>query len=263
MCPDGMFPASPPPPSNRTIHRRMRELKAEIAREFSVQIQVRTDFGEFRRLANAIPDKCELTAIFDDRVSDIGPENGFWIEGHDDAGRIMHMQSFRYDDLGACSLNGHWQANSKLYQPAGMDIDTSKSVFKTAPASYEICGKVCYHAEFWIAKDNRRLGLARRLSAFGMLFALTRFTPDYIYGFIPIKHIQRGLSVQYGYLHFHPWAPRWHIVGEKHPYDEYLIWVRGDELRSLWTADERTIDVGRRADNSNDPGFSVVKLEAG
>lgn len=247
---------------NAILYGKMRELKHEIKDKFGIKIKVRTDFNEFRKLCNAIPDKCEVTAIFDERVSKIDHNSGLWIEGTDEHGQVVHLQAFRYDNLGDINLNAHWQENSQLYMPAGMPIDISKSVFKTAPASYEITGKVCYHAEFWVSKKRRPNGILRLLSGLGMLTAQTRFSPKFIYGFSPIKHCNRGLSVQYGYPHIHPWAPRWHITGEEHPYDEYFIWISGDELIDLWTTGERTMKPPRRADNGNDAGLPIMELKA-
>jgi len=192
-----------------------------------------TNFHEFLQTVDAITDKGEPTPIFDVRHSDIGPANGFWLRGLDEDGNVMHVQAVRFDDLEDTSLSDHWKRDPMLYCTQGLGIDIENSEYDVAPAANEISGAVCYHGELWVEKSYRKIRLSSKLANLAMLMALGRFNPDYLYCLIVPKVIRTGLSVRNGYLHMHPQGIRWNIPEHSTPYDEYLVWMTGDELTDL------------------------------
>lgn len=198
-----------------------------------ITIQYLTDFDDFLATTEAIEGKGDLTPIFDVRFSDISPENGFWLKGVDENGKVMHVQAIRFDNLEDKSLSEHWKSDPQLYCTQGLGIDLERSQYDVAPAASVITGAVCYHGELWVEKSYRRIRLASKLANLAMLMALARFNPDYIYCLIVPKVIRTGLSVRNGYLHMHPQGIRWHIPGKSDPYDEYLVWMTGSELVDL------------------------------
>ncbi len=198
-----------------------------------ITIQYMTNFDDLLKTVHEIEDKGELTPIFDVRHSDIGPENGFWLRGLDEAGNVMHVQAVRHDNLSETTLSEHWKNDPLLYCTQGLGIDILKSEYDVAPVANEISGSVCYHGELWVEKSYRQIRLASKLANLAMLMALGRFRPDYLYCLIVPKVIRTGLSVRNGYLHMHPQGIRWHIPGNEVPYDEYLVWMTGEELTDL------------------------------
>jgi len=214
------------------IGGRFIELISDIERR-GIHLEYLTDFEQFREVALAISDKADPTPIFDVKSSDICSENGFWIKGTSETGEIVHLQAVRFDNLTGTTLADHWQENPDLYLLPGVDIDTQQTQFESAPASLEITGTVCYHGELWLEKSSRLFGLAPKLGQISMLMSLMRFAPDYLYCLMIPKHIKRGLSVQYGFLHLHPYGIRWHIRGQDESFDEYLVWITGKELADI------------------------------
>jgi len=198
-----------------------------------ITIQYITNFDDFLKTVDAIDDKGELTPIFDVRHSDIGPDNGFWLRGLDEDGNVMHVQAVRFNDLEDTSLSDHWKRDPMLYCTQGLGIDIDASAYDMAPAANEISGAVCYHGELWVEKSYRRIKLGSKLANLAMIMALGRFNPDYLYCLIVPKVIRTGLSVRNGYLHMHPQGIRWNIPESSTPYDEYLVWMTGDELTDL------------------------------
>jgi hypothetical protein len=211
------------------LSRHRLELN-RATKSFGVNSEYHTDFDHFRDVVEAIPGRGAITPVFDPRHCDIDAENGFWIKGTDDGGKVVHVQAFRFDDLTGSTLAEHWQTIPAAFGPAGLPIDLEKSNFHTAPASHEITGRVCYHGEVWIDPKFRNMRIAATLATFAQLLAVTRFMPDYNYGFIPPHLVKRGYPARIGYLHLHPWAPSWHVCGREEPYDDYLVWVTGQEL---------------------------------
>ena len=215
-----------------TISRQIIELTGQVKNE-GIHIEYQINFGYLREVVASIPDKRVVSAMFDVKKSDIGSENGFWIKGTDQSGRVVHVQAIRFDDLTGTTLARHWDVHRSLYQPPEMKLDLGKTIFASAPAAHEITGLVCYHGELWIHKGLRRKHLASRLANIAMLIALTRFRPDYIYCLITPKVVRTGLSVRNGYLHLHPHGIRWHLPQDQCPFDEYLVWMSGTELALL------------------------------
>lgn len=213
----------------------MFQLLSEVQQfnDRKITIQYQTDFDDFLETVQGIDDKGDLTPIFDVRYSDINSENGFWLKGVDENGDVMHVQAIRFDDLKDRPLSEHWENNPLLYCTQGLGIDLEKSEYDSAPAASVIKGAVCYHGELWVEKSFRRIRLSSKLANLAMLMALARFNPDYIYCLIVPKVIRTGLSVRNGYLHMYPQGIRWHIPERDEPYDEYLVWMTGQELTDL------------------------------
>jgi len=229
-------------PQSVSINNVLVDINAEIA-ACGVVLKLHTDFNRFRDVVAKTPDREAVTSLFDPDLSDIGPDNGFWIEGVDAEGQVVHLQALRMDDLQGVSLASHWQDKPEWYAPPGADVDLPKTNFNTASASHEISGTVCYHGDFWIHKKCRKFRLAGKLSVFAMLLAAAKFDPDFIYCFIVPKHVRQGLAAVYGYLHIHPFAPQWHFRGSNQTYDDYLVWISGDEIKELWISGQRDTEI--------------------
>lgn len=198
-----------------------------------LKIRFQEDFARLRELTESNPDRDTLSPMFDPSHCDVSGKNAFWIEGLCPNGEVAHVQAVRYDDLEDRSLCQHWIDNSYLFTPPGVDVDLRHSRFDSAPASRTIRGGTCYHGELWIRKDYRGLHLASKLANLAMLLANARFQPDYLYCLIPPKVVRTGLSVRNGYLHLHPHGIRWSLSETRETYDEYLVWMTGDELDIL------------------------------
>ncbi len=221
-------------------------------KEHGIHLKYLTDFENYRAVVEAHNEVSAVTAVLDTRVSDIGPENGFWILATDEMGEVIHVQAVRSDDLTGSTLSRHWLSDPMVYAPAWLDIDINRCDFDTAPITHEITGTVCYHADFWLHKKHRNMELASLFSNYAMVLALTKFRPDYFYGLMSPKLVKLGWVARAGYLHMHPRAPRWYILKDGTYYDEYLVWVTGPELADLWASGKRDTKVlGQVAKNTN------------
>ena len=214
-----------------------------FAKDNGAHLQYLTDFDDYRNAVEEYSDAGAVTGILDNRISRIGPENGFWVIATNDAAKLIHIQAVRYEYLKGQTLSQHWLNDPAMYAPAWLDIDFHKSDFDTAPITHEITGAVCYHADFWLDKEYRNLELASLLSNYAMVLSLARFNPAYFYGFMAARLVKQGWASRAGYLHIHPWAPRWYISNEDEFYDEYLVWVTGQDLNDLWSSGKRDTQV--------------------
>ncbi len=219
-------------------------LQLDLAvRNLGVRLECHTDFSVFRETFTGLPETNSLTGVFDDRFCNIGRENGFWVSAANEKGETIHIQAARCDDLSGTTLANHWFDEAELFAPAGYDIDLLHSDFDTAPVANSITGDVCYLGDYWLERSYRNMEVAPLLSEYGKLTALQRFSPDFLYAFMQQKMVELGWAARAGFLHMHPWAPRWHIRGKAKFYDEYFVWISGSELEKLWVASKRNIDI--------------------
>jgi len=109
-----------------------------FAKDNGAHLQYLTDFENYRNVVEKYSEAGAVTGILDNRVSEIGPENGFWVLATSNTGRIIHLQAVRYEYLKGQTLSQHWLSDPALYAPAWLDIDFNRSDFDTAPISHEI-----------------------------------------------------------------------------------------------------------------------------
>lgn len=248
---------SPLPPSDAISAELLRIRRSLL--NIGLKIDCLTNFEKLHDVYRPTTGSAGLTGVFDYRHSDIGPSNGFWILATNTANDILHIQAVRHDFLSQIDLVQHWQQNSQIFYPAGYKIDFDLSDFHVAPAAYEMTGSICYLGDYWLDESLRNMKIAPLLSEYGKLEALLRFSPRTLYAFMQEKMVKRGWAARAGFLHFHPWAPRWNIKGTTSFYDEYFVWISGEELERLWGARQRNIDVPGRKNVTQDGKPAVLE----
>lgn len=164
-----------------------------------LNLEMCRDFSEFRDIRNAMTDRSPMSPIFDPSVTDVGPGNGFWIKGTDSSGRLVHLQAPRRSDLEEISLAEHLYELRRLYKLPGLDMemDVNRDSLR-APALRQITGRVCYHGEIWLDESLRGKGLSALLPRLLLALVLIKWSPDYVFGFVPTKIAYRGILAQYG-----------------------------------------------------------------
>lgn len=204
------------------------------AADAGLTIELCRDFGEFRAIRETMTDRTPMSPIFDPTVTDVGPGNGFWIKGTGADGRLLHLQATRRSDLEGVSLADHLYDLRRLYQLPGLDMDRDVSRDSLrAPALQRISGKVCYHGEIWLDPSLRGCGLSAVLPRLLLALVLARWSPDYVFGFVPTKLAYRGVQAQYGYMHVEPGG----ILGQNPcaaaPINKWLVWLSRQDLMHL------------------------------
>ncbi|MEQ9489590.1 MAG: hypothetical protein RIM72_11425 [Alphaproteobacteria bacterium] len=213
------------------------DLKAQAARH-GVTVEICDDFRELQETVDAIEDRAPLTPIFDWRYSDIGADNGFWIRGADDKGQVIHLQAARIDTLSEMPLSDYLREKAPLFLSPHIPADIAHSTFDSCGWARESRGTVCYHGEIWIAPKGgfRARGLVKVLPRIVPPIAYRKWQPDYFYGMISARLVQRGLGAQYGYSHFHPLGIRWKLRDQDGTFDEYIAWMTPDDMTALMEA---------------------------
>jgi hypothetical protein len=222
--------------SARKFYTQQKYIMAidDLARKQGVHIEVCTDFEEFQKLRRAQSDRPPLGAAFDAGCSYIGPANGFWVKGVDANGQVVHTQAMRLLDLSKATLADHLQQHRLIYQPPSIEQCDVKSFEFLKNATGMTGGKVVYHGELWMRpglKKHRGGGLVAVLTRFMLAMAYMQWSPDYVFGFMLPIIAYKGLAMREGYTHVEPGM--WKSVDDKNLFEEWIVWMRGEEIDHL------------------------------
>ncbi len=223
------------------ISRYISEIDS-LAKSKGIKLSVRTDFDHLWELCKGLPGKPVPITFFNPELSDIGPENAFWIEGTNARGEVIHVQAARCYDLSDSSLADQIDSLTEHYVTAEMHEQLEDLKFCQAPAAKEITGKVCYHGEIWLrggANGYRGQGLSSSLPRLILALALAKWSPDYIWGFGHSWLVERGIPQKYGYKNV---APKGAYLAESkfhRPIDSWIMWSSQPDLISLTHHEER------------------------
>jgi len=182
-------------------------------------LSLETDFHEFTRISPTLPNRSEVTPIFNPNLSIINEHNGFWIKGVNAEGEITHLQAVRMERLENISLSQHLQQSRHLYCTPNIGLDPDASKFDEAPFAHAITGTVCYHGELWMSPSHgglRSKGLASPLAQMTMAITMLKWAPDYMFCLTVPRIMRTGFSVRNGYLHMHPKGIRWRLGSHDH-----------------------------------------------
>ena len=93
-----------------------------FAKDNGAHLQYLTDFEDYRSVVEEYSEVGAVTGILDNRISRIGPENGFWVIATNDAAKLIHIQAVRYEYLKGQTLSQHWLNDPAMYAPAWLDL---------------------------------------------------------------------------------------------------------------------------------------------
>ena len=208
----------------------------EIAHSKGLRLELSMDFDELLALSKQLCGRLPLTPMFDPTVSQLGPDNGFWLKGLDAEGEVVHVQAVRKDELNGIPLANHLESLRAFYNDPASGAAPQEYCFSAAPMAQRITGTVCYHGEVWLKGGQngfRGQGLAAVLPRMALALALAKWQPDYIYGLAWPAIVEKGLAFQYGYRNVQPHGVLWNLPMDPEPFDGWLIWMTRGDLISL------------------------------
>jgi hypothetical protein len=181
----------------------------KVAREAGVRLRIRHDFDELlyvnRQYAKS-HSWYPLVDAFNPECVDLRPENAFWISGENDDGEIVTTRITRIYNW--IDTNLEEQARAFWYGD-----DRGQPCVVTADAAKLITGVVAGGAAFWVRPDFRGKHLSHWIPRIGKALACARWPIEWLFCYIGIDHVRKGLAVNYGQKHlshsvFYPGSPR-------------------------------------------------------
>ena len=210
-----------------------------IAREMGISLRVRHDFDELlyvNRQYSRSKAWYPLVDAFNPEHVDLTPENAFWISGENAHGEIVTTRITRtYNWL---DTNLEEQARAFWYGE-----DQGQPCVVTADAAKLISGVVAGGGAFWVRPDFRGKHLSHWIPRIGKALACARWPIAWLFCYIGIDHVGKGLAVNYGQKHlshsvFYPGSPRGEQVlayTAAHEFYEDIAEVLASQLASKST----------------------------
>ncbi len=246
-------------PNTLEIANYIGDLLATIEAK-GIHLEMRTDFGYLVRLCEELPSKGYPTAMFNPLHHQIGPENGFWLLGTNDAGEVVHTQAVRYDDFTGTNLAEEFENLGAFYFDPEVSAQPGEWCESFAPEAREITGPTCYHGELWLKPGEQGMrgkGLSAPLARLAMALASLQFQPEFFYGITYKDVILKGVATLYGYWHIQPRAVYWERPNRDEPLDVWLVWLTGKDILRLIAADRAAL-AGALGRVPLDPNHNVL-----
>lgn len=207
-----------------------------------VFLEIGGDFASYRRLRSKQTDRSDLFPMFDVASSYVDASNAFWVCGFDENNELVHTQAIRLLNLHNMSLAEHLREHRHKYITPNTSPDPDFTYFSDLPSLDRISGNVCYHGEFWIKGGkggHRSQGFTALLSRIVFELALKLWSPDYVFGFVPMPLALKGIPVRYGYSHceFGVWhGPEHEVTSE-----ESLVWMSNQDMHTFLETTPRSL----------------------
>lgn len=203
-----------------------------------MRLEIGDDFAAYRKLRNAQTDRSPLYPMFDVSCSYVDASNAFWVCGFNEEDQLVHTQAIRLLDMSGTSLGKHMDIHRHKYITPNSTPDTNRTYYSQPPALEHITGRVCYHGEFWLQGGDgghRNQGFTALLSRVVFEIALKIWSPDYVFGLVPMQLAFKGIPVRYGYTHCETGV--WYGPEQQVTSEETLVWMsRADIVQFLETS---------------------------
>jgi hypothetical protein len=201
--------------------------KAAAARGLSLSLH--SDFAALARVNAANRQSWSaLTPLFDHRWGGIGPENGFWIAGHDAKGEIVATQAARLYPWLDRTLESELTSLRLFYAEPMRQKQPQERCLVTAPCARTIRGRVVFSGSTWVRPDYRGRGLASILPRISRAYAFTRWYSDITMSMVRRNLVEGGLVGRYGYSRVE-YSVNW-LGSAKGDLELAVVWMDRAEL---------------------------------
>lgn len=226
----------------RNVANIINELEAA-----GMRIELGGDFTVYRRLRLAQKDRSGPFPMFDVTNSYVDASNAFWVVGFNEHDEVVHTQAIRRLDLRGTTLASHLDTHRHKYITPGTTPDPDRTFFTPLSSLSRISGDVCYHGEFWLKGGDgghRNQGFTALLSRIVFEVALRSWSPDFLFGFVPMPLAMKGIPVRYGYSRCEPGA--WIGPNQEITSEETLVWMSRTEIEQFLETSPKALSQERR-----------------
>lgn len=207
-----------------------------ILKNHGIEIQIGTDFDEYKRIVSAERAEQDIGMPFNpDKIALVSGEC-FWVIGRSTEGDLIHTQACKLLRMQNRSLAQYMTGEFKTFPPAVPDIDFKRSRFLATPASHRIKGKVAYHGEIWLTQKTglyRGRGLTPLLARVGLIQMCRRWAPDFMFGLMARVLAEKGYSKKFGYIHSESGALQWYRDKSDLPIEGFLCYISRKDVAYL------------------------------
>lgn len=210
---------------------RFLQVYDESAAQKGIKLSIGFDFHKYISVTRATPTKRPTYPNFRPDRSTIRSGEGYWIMGVDKNNEVALLEAARLYDLSHSNFAEHLQSLKAFYADPTANAHPLDRCTCIAPTAKKIGGKVAYHGDRWVRKDFRGQGVPKIMAGIARGVSFAMWAPDFICALAGRRVLDKG-SV-YGYAHYEPGGSILQLIEEDIVADDWLIWLTGDELRSL------------------------------
>ncbi|MCP3392225.1 hypothetical protein NLM27_25975 [Bradyrhizobium sp. CCGB12] len=198
-----------------------------------IQLSIGFNFHEYVSITRDLPTKKPTYPNFRPDRSPIKSGEGYWMIGRDQDNEVALVEAARLYDLSNGNFAEHLESLKAFYADPAVHAHPMDRCTCVAPSAKQITGKVAYHGDFWLREDFRGKGLPKIMAATlrGVSFAM--WAPTFVVGLAERWLLDKGVLAQYGHAHHEPGGSLLQLVEEDILDDDLLVWLTGDELKSL------------------------------
>ena len=170
----------------------------KAARRMGLRLRLRHDFDELVRLNQLEVSRgnwFRLINMFNPELSDVSPENAFWVSGETPNGEIAVTWAGRIY---------YWPDSNLAEEACAMFYgrDDGQQCAVTAPVAPSITGVVLSAGSVWVRPEFRGKQLSRLFPRIGRAYACSRWPVDWTISYVAPILVEKGVAAGYGQKHF-------------------------------------------------------------
>jgi len=128
-----------------------------------------------------------LAPMFDSSLGGITGENGFWLRGVDDAGRVVATQAARLYFWPDTSFADEWEDLRFIYPDPSAQARPDEYCTADCATATKLSGRVCHTGALWLHPDRRGGVVTSILPRVTRAYALTRWYPEFTFGLAKVR----------------------------------------------------------------------------
>jgi len=198
-------------------------------------LQSGSDFTRFCKIVKKLPQKSNISPIFDPAFGYVNRDNAFWLTVHTLSGEVISTQALILVDLDDDTMARHLAGKLHDYRPYGDRLLAQGSQLNLSTAG-RLTGKTCYHGEMWLKggpegyRGGALVGLLPRL---GMALAFCRWELNSIFALMETGSAMKGLAARAGFMHLEQGSVQWFNPHSPNPCEEWIAWINTDDCEHL------------------------------
>lgn len=205
----------------------------DAAAQKGIKLSIGFDFHEYVSITRGLPTKRPTYPNFRPDRSPIKPGEGYWMIGVDKDGDVALVQAARLYDLSHSNFAEHLESLKAFYADPTIHAHPQDRCTCIAPSARKITGRVAYHGDFWLRKEFRGQGMPTIMAAILRGVSFCMWGPDFLVGLAERWLLDKGVLAQYGHARHEAGGSILHLVDEGIVDEDLLVWLTGEELRSL------------------------------
>lgn len=201
------------------------------AAQKGIRLSIGFDFNEYVSITRGTATKGPTYPCFRPDRSPIKPGEGYWIVGVDKNNEIALLEAARLFALSRTNFAEHLESLKAFYADPTVHAHPQDRCTCIAPSAKKMTGKVAYHGDRWVRRDLRGQGISKIMAGIARGVSFAMWAPDFLCALVARQRLDKGGL--YGYAHCEPGGSILQLIEEDIVDDDWLIWLSGDELRSL------------------------------